>query len=383
MNTVRTSWLPFSVNLLGAAVVGYSLVRTDGLPGWVFGVALVAVAAWALRALTNALAAPKASLALSVLAALTGGLVAAPTSGLAMVPAAVALLAVLGRSELPLLLGLGLGLITAAALAIGAAVFDTPVLALIAMLAGIVLAALAGLSRRQFRVAESRSAQLRERELEMQQERARAELLDQRQAIARDIHDVLAHSLGGLVVQLDAVDALLDAGEVGAAQQRVTQARHLAAQGLGEARRAVAALRDPLAAEAPALSTEQLAVSFDDLLAAHQSLGGVADFDVSGQPEALPAAVSSALQRALQEALSNARKHAPSEPVRIRCEWHDGRVRLTVSNPLASGVHPVLASSGGRRGLDGMRERFAALGGTATASVEGERFTVVAEVATE
>lgn len=382
MNTVSPRWLPLSVNVLGAAVVGYSLVRTDALPAWAFSVSLVAVAAWPLWAVVYALGLRRLSLAFTVIAALAGGLAAAPSRGLAMVPAVVALLAVLGRIELPLGFGVGLGLTTVAVLAIGALAIATPMLALLAMLAGILLAALAGLSRRQFRMAEAQSARLRDQELQMSQERARLDLLDQRQAVARDIHDVLAHSLGGLVIQLDAVDAVLETGDVHAAQERVAQARGLAAEGLSEARRAVAALRHPDTVEAQALSPEQLSLSFDDLLAAHRSLGGVADFEVRGHPQALGPAASSALQRALQEALSNARKHAQNEPVQIRLEWDDDRVRLTVSNPLADGAHPVLAASGGRHGLDGMRERFSALGGLATAGVEGENFTVVAEATT-
>jgi signal transduction histidine kinase len=387
--------LAFGLNLVGGAIVGYSLVTEHTkVPTWVLVLALAAVSAWVLRALVALLpGVRRLAIPLSVFAALTGGLVAAPTQGLAVVPAALGVLFVLAQVERPAFVGFGLSLVTVALVAIGAVPFGSPVLAVLAMMGGVVLATFAGLSRRQYRLAEEQTALLREQALEVREERARAELLGQRQEVARDIHDVLAHSLGGLVIQLDAVDALLDVGDVAAAQQRVTDARRLAADGLGEARRAVAALRDPATASLPGatagepVAPEALTVFLEDLLAAHRSLGGVVDLAVTGHPVSVDRAVASAVQRALQEALSNVRKHAPGEPVRARIDWQtspDGenrRMRLTVSNPLAEGAHPTLASSGGGHGLDGMRERFAALplGGTATAEVVGDRFTVVVE----
>jgi signal transduction histidine kinase len=104
----------------------------------------------------------------------------------------------------------------------------------------------------------------------------------------------------------------------------------------------------------------------------------------TGTPRALDADQSAAFERALQEALSNARKHAPGEPVQALLAWSDDAVRLTVSNQLGDGPGPepgTLARSGGRHGLEGMRERFAALpaGGRVTAGVDGGRFIVTAE----
>ncbi|MEO7014989.1 MAG: histidine kinase [Leifsonia sp.] len=398
MNTsTPPNWLAFGLNLVGGAIVGYSLVTEHTkVPTWVLVLALAAVSAWVLRALVALLpGVRRLAIPLSVFAALTGGLVAAPTQGLAVVPAALGVLFVLAQVELPPFVGFGLSLVTVALVAIGAVPFGSPVLAVLAMMGGVVLATFAGLSRRQYRLAEEQTALLREQALEVREERAHAELLGQRQEVARDIHDVLAHSLGGLVIQLDAVDALLDVGDVAAAQQRVMDARRLAADGLGEARRAVAALRDPATASSPGatatagepVAPEGFTAAMEDLLAAHRSLGGVVDLAVTGHPVSVDRAVASAVQRALQEALSNVRKHAPGEPVRARLDWQtsldgeNGRMRLTVSNPLAEGAHLTLASSGGGHGLDGMRERFAALplGGTATAEVVGDRFTVVVE----
>lgn len=379
MNTSwRRSRLAFALNLVGAIVVGYSLVRAHGehRPAWVLAVALASVVLWVLRSFfAVVIDRPRLDLLLCALTAATGSLVSAPTDGLSAVPAAVAILVAIGSSAQRALAGAVLALGSIVLIAVGAAWFGTPVPALLGMLGGVTLAAFAGLSRRQYRRSDEQAALLRERELEMRQEAARV-------AIARDLHDVLAHSLGGLVIQLDAADALLEAGDTEAARSRVVDARGLAAEGLAEARRAVAALRDPAAADASGpVAPEALAASLADLVAAHRSLGGSAELAVRGEPRELSAAQAAAVQRALQEALSNARKHAPGEPVRGELDWQNDRVRLTVSNPLPPSGPAALAATGGRHGIEGMRERFVALplGGSASAGVDGGRFTVTAE----
>jgi signal transduction histidine kinase len=378
----RQSPLAFALNLFGALAVGFSLVvsHSGERPVWVLVIALVSVAAWLARGALALAGVRSLEPTLLVVAAVTGGIVAAPSDGLSVVPAAIAVLATVGTLRFPVLAGLGLAAVTLALVAVGAIPFGTDVAAVLAMMGGVILAVFAGLSRRQFRQAEEQAVLLQQRELEMREEAARI-------AIARDLHDVLAHSLGGLVIQLDAVEALLEAGDSAAAGARVTDARALAASGLSEARRAVAALRDPDGSGASgSVSPSAFSAAVDDLLAAHRSLGGVVDVTLHGEPVTLSAGQAAALQRALQESLSNARKHAPGEPVRADLAWNTGSVRLTVSNPLsdeaaaAPGIS-ALAASGGGHGLEGMRERFHALplGGAATAGVLGDRFTVTAE----
>ncbi|KQR53774.1 hypothetical protein ASF88_02670 [Leifsonia sp. Leaf336] len=384
--STRPGLLALVLNLLGAVAVGWSLLRThtEDRPVWVLVVAFVSVAAWAVRAVLSFVGWGRTALALSLVAAIAGSFVAPATDGLAIVPAAVAVLYLIGDPGRPVQLGGAVAVLSAALVAVGAVPFGSPVAAVLGEMAGIVLAAFAGLSRRQFRTTEEQAALLRERDLEMREEAARV-------AIARDLHDVLAHSLGGLVIQLDAVDALLEAGDATTARDRVVVARGLAADGLAEARRAVAALRDPERSAVPATVTPaDFRAGLDDLLAAHRTLGGAAGLSVSGEPAPLSAGQATALQRALQEALSNARKHAPGAPVDARLDWQTERVLLTVSSPLVASAASApaastagfeLAGSGGGHGLEGMRERFAALplGGSATATSDGGRFTVTAE----
>ena len=391
----QPSWLSFGLNLFGIAVVGYSILTTNsaGRPAWVLVLALAALAAWLLRLVLAFRSVPSAvGLALAMVMAFAGSIVAASTNGIAIVPVIVGIMLVISDPSRPILVGLGVAVISVVLVALGAVPFGTPALVLLGVAGGIVVAVLAGISRRQFRESEAQAALLRERELAVREERAQVELLAQRQGVARDIHDVLAHSLGGLVIQLDAVEALLEASDLGGARSRLAAARSLAADGLGEARRAVSTLRDPDAQPGPHAGTAPFDDTVSDLLAAHRSLGGRIELTTTGTPRELDADQAAALERALQEALSNARKHAPGEPVQAVLAWSDEGVRLTVSNPIGAdpdsgdghslaGERGILARSGGSHGLEGMRERFAALpaGGRATAGVDSGRFIVTAE----
>nr|WP_246298241.1 histidine kinase [Leifsonia soli] len=365
-----------ALTVVGAGAVGYALIRTDSghRPVWVLVLGLVSVALWVVRGALAKAGLRRAAFACAVVLVVLGALVAAPTDGLTVVPAAIGVLVVLGDPRDPLWVGLLVGGVGIALVALGAVPAGTAIPNVLTQMGGMLLAVFAGLSRRQFRVSEEQAALLRERAVAMKEEASRI-------AIARDLHDVLAHSLGGLVIQLDAVDALLESGDADAARSRVVAARGLAADGLGEARRAVAALRDPVAAEP--VTADAFPGAVDELVAAHRSLGGRAELRVTGDAAALTAQQAEALQRALQEGLSNARKHAPGRPVTVELVWQDDRVRLVVSNPLPATGTPAsaLAASGGGYGVEGMRERFAALpgGGTASAAVVAGRFVLTAE----
>ncbi|MGO4455555.1 sensor histidine kinase [Arthrobacter sp. RAF14] len=379
MTTSRPGGTFAVLNLLGAVSVGYALWSggDPARPLWAAVLAAVAVVSWALRGFVALFPrGERLAAALGALAALSGGLAAGATHGLTVVPAAIGTLAVLGTVGVPLGYGTAVAVLSGGAIALGAVAYPTEVPDTLTMMGGVLLAAVGGYSRRQFRTAEVQAALLRERESAMRQEAERV-------AIARDLHDVLAHSLGGLVIQLDAAEALLESGDRTAAAERVAAARRLAADGLGEARRAVATLRDPARADPAARPGpgESFTHGVERLLQAHRSLGGVVDFSVCGAERPLRADAADAVLRALQEALSNVRKHAPGQPVRAGLDWQDDTVILTVSNPLAD-TGPLSEDPAQRGyGLIGMRERFDALGrgSAARAGVRGDRFVVTAE----
>jgi signal transduction histidine kinase len=206
---------------------------------------------------------------------------------------------------------------------------------------------LVGMRRRE----AARQAEARELALAVEardhEERARTAALAERTRIARDVHDVLAHSLSALSVQLQGARLmLLRDGAPPDTLAQVERAQRLAADGLLEARRAVAVLRsDP----------EELVTGLQALVA--ESTG--ATLAVDGDPSGLDAVSRETVLRTVQEALSNARKHAPGAPVEVRLGRRDGRTELEVRD--RAGAPPVRGPGG--YGLIGMAERAALAGG--------------------
>jgi signal transduction histidine kinase len=209
----------------------------------------------------------------------------------------------------------------------------------------------------------------------------RAAALAERQRLAREMHDVLAHSLSGLVVQLEGARLLAaqDPADPRLAGT-IDRAHHLARSGLEEARRAIGMLRDD---ELP--GPDRLA----ELAAAFESDNGVpCTFTVTGEQRDLDSATRLALYRVAQEALTNIRKHAHPERAAVRLECHPESLRLTVddfgpgggtgtSAAGTSAAEPgALPVPLGGYGLTGMAERAELLGGTLTARPTGNGFKV-------
>lgn len=206
-------------------------------------------------------------------------------------------------------------------------------------------------------LAQERAARAAETESAALAERAR---------IAREIHDVLAHSLSAQLVHLEAARLLIEGG-AGREQilERVVAARGMARDGLAETRQALSALRGEMSPMEDFLS---------DLVA--QTEG--AQVAVRGERQALSAEASQAVRRVAQEALTNVRKHAPGAKVRIRLEY--GREEVTLDVRDSGGSPGELADSGGGYGLLGMRERAELLGGSLVAGPYEEGFVVTLRV---
>jgi signal transduction histidine kinase len=230
------------------------------------------------------------------------------------------------------------------------------------------LLVLLGLNRRQYEIQARQAGALLEQTRLAQAEHARAAALDERTRIARELHDVLAHSLGALGVQLELAEALLaEKSDVDGALGPVRRSRRLAADGLAEARDAVAALRRDVLPLADALAAVAAAHARDHRVSVA--------FDAAGEVRSLPSAAVVALVGVAREALTNTGKHAPGEDVRMRLSYTDGAVRLDVRNNLGEFTR---TSEG--FGLAGMRERLALAGGTLTAGPDDGRWHVRAEV---
>jgi signal transduction histidine kinase len=226
-----------------------------------------------------------------------------------------------------------------------------------------------------YRVQAEQSAALLANAEQLRTEQSRAAALDERNRIAREIHDVLAHSLGSLGVQIQAARAVLtDQDDLERAVDLLNRAQRSAAEGLTETRRALQALRS---------DTPPLATALNELGAEHRRhyLTPVT-LQVSGRPRPLTPDASLALTRAAQESLVNAAKHAPRQPVLVRLDFTDGPTTLTVLNPLTNGdpTHPRLQTANGGYGLAGMRERLRLIGGSLEARATNGTWVVTAQV---
>lgn len=206
-------------------------------------------------------------------------------------------------------------------------------------------------------------------ELEARRDRdLAAAKVEERTRLARDIHDVLAHSLTALIVQLDGARMLLT-GERASdeAVSSVLRARHLAQEGLDETRRAVGTLRGDRVPGARMLVS--LVQDFE------RDSGLPCDYSVDGEPVELESPAQLALYRTAQEALTNVRKHAPGNRVQIHLRYSTGGAELTVDD---FGAAPAPGSNGAGEGygLEGMRERAELLGGSLEAGPRDTGFRV-------
>jgi signal transduction histidine kinase len=238
------------------------------------------------------------------------------------------------------------GLLVATAVGVAFVLRDNHPTSIALALLGLAGVLLLGMGRREsLRRTEQRELQL-VNAARVQEEHARAAALAERTRIARDVHDVLAHSLSALAVQLQGARLmLLRDGAPADTLAQVERAQHLASEGLAEARRAVTALRT-----APVDLAEGLRALVADT--------PDATLEVDGTPNGLSATAQETVLRTAQEALTNARRHAPGAPVSVRLTTRDGATELEVRDHAGA---PPPASAGGY-GLVGMAERAALAG---------------------
>lgn len=200
--------------------------------------------------------------------------------------------------------------------------------------------------------ARAQAEQLRTVTRELEQSRERVAVLSaeaERTRLARELHDVLGHTLSSIAVQAGALGEILGDEAPGTQRQLADQIRRAARDGLDEVR----ALLDTQ-------SRLDRAHGIEDV-AALAEIDGAA-LVVVGRVRPLTPECSRAGYRIVQEALTNARRHAPGTPVRIALSYGSGELAIDVVND--GPVPPVRA---GGRGLDGARERALAVGGSAEA----------------
>lgn len=203
-----------------------------------------------------------------------------------------------------------------------------------------------------------------ERERDLVASRARA---DERTAIAREMHDVIAHRVSLMVLHAGALELALGRDEAQAerAAHTIRTTGRLALSELGEI---VGVLRtDGGAAPAAPLAPQPTLDDLDTLLGDWRATGATLELAVEGERRPLPAGVERTAYRLVQEGLTNARRHAPGTTVAVRLAYGRGTLGVSVRNggpPAGDGRDaPPRAETGGGHGLLGLRERVALAGG--------------------
>ena len=200
--------------------------------------------------------------------------------------------------------------------------------------------------------AKERAAQA-ERERE---ERAHAAVSDERARIARELHDVVGHSVSVMTVQASAARRLLRPDQT-KQREALLVVEQSGREALAEMRRMVGVLRRP--EEAPALAPQPSLEYLDKLVEHARETGLPVELRIEGTPVQLPAGIDLTAYRLVQEGLTNAIKHARAHHAEVLVRYGDGHVELTVNDDGPGGGD----GDKGGHGLVGMRERVSVYGG--------------------
>ena len=197
-----------------------------------------------------------------------------------------------------------------------------------------------------------------EESLRISQAHSRTAVLEERNRMARDMHDTLAQGFTGVIVQLEAARQASAHGSAADTDAHVLRASELARQSLGEARRSIRALRPG------ALENGDLCIALDSAM--KQMTAGTAvraEFTIHGRPRALMPLTEENLLRIHQEILTNALKHSGATAIRASLSFEEKQVRLEVQDD-GSGFDVSMKHDG--FGLIGIRERVNQMNGALT-----------------
>jgi signal transduction histidine kinase len=262
-----------------------------------------------------------------------------------------------------------------------------------------------GLTRRAYLLRAEQAEEALEQARRAHAAENQASALAERARIAREIHDVLAHSLAAVSVNLQAAEGLLGelpaqsrGSEVVKAMECIERAVAFTRDGMTETRRAILALREgsdadagdgaaaptagstgaPTAGSAGGSTPTRLVAELRKLTDDYRADGdAIIDLELIGEPRPVGAEAALTAYRTAQEGLTNARKHAPGQPVTLGLTFAPAALEVRVVNALAAADETgPLARSGAGYGLTGLRERAALAGGTLTAGPEDGQWSV-------
>jgi signal transduction histidine kinase len=193
-----------------------------------------------------------------------------------------------------------------------------------------------------------------QREQQRQKEVAQAAAIEERGRIARELHDIISHGLGIVVLQAGAAEQILDRNPV-QARTALGVIRRTGLDAIDEMARMLGLLRgEPQASRSPEPSLRDL-----DALIERARAGGLqVEVAMVGEVRSLPAPIELSAYRLVQEGLTNALKHAPTRCATLEIEYAEEWLRLRLANSASGQSGP-----GSGRGLPGMRERVNVFGG--------------------
>jgi signal transduction histidine kinase len=186
--------------------------------------------------------------------------------------------------------------------------------------------------------------------------RARLAVSDERARIARELHDVVGHSVSVMTVQASAARRLLRPQQE-KEREALLVVEQTGREALAEMRRMVGVLRRP--EEAPALAPQPSLEQIERLVEQTREAGLRVELRIEGEPVPLPAGIDLTAYRLVQEGLTNTHKHARARQAEVVVSYGDGHLELTVSDDGLGGGD----GGGSGHGLVGMRERVSVYGG--------------------
>lgn len=226
----------------------------------------------------------------------------------------------------------------------------------------------AGLWVRQQRLRAQALEELAEQLKREREERARSAAAEERSRIARELHDEVAHAMSVIAVQADAAEGALE-HDPALVRRPLLAIRETAREALADMRRVVGALRDD---DRAGLAPEPGLARATKLVEDTRTAGLDVELRVEGEPMPLPPALDLAAYRVLQEGLTNVRKHAAAKRVEVIVRYSSDAVDVEVSDDGdGSGTE-----GGSGRGLAGLRERVALLGGSFVAGPRAHGFAL-------
>jgi signal transduction histidine kinase len=228
------------------------------------------------------------------------------------------------------------------------------------------------------RARELRTRELHERTARLEREReaqALAAVAEERARIARELHDVVAHSISVMTIQAGAARLLLD-DEPERAEEPLLSIEETGRETLAEMRRLLGVLRRDMTVDA--LEARPTLANLESLVADVRAAGLPVELSVAGEAQHVAPGVDLAAYRIVQEALTNVRKHAGLVATLVAVRYGAREVEVEVENEPGASTNGEL---GGGHGLVGMRERVAVFGGTLEAGAsDGGGFRVHARL---